>query len=91
MSNRLEEEFPEVGWQAMPPLAPGGVPLEVMRQCLERGRRLRSRALRHSLRTGGAAVLRGLARAVTFLRCASLALVRRRPARDCWTGAAHGA
>ena len=90
MSNRLEQEFPEVTWSAMPPVGPAGVPPEAMRQYLERGRQLRSRALRNSVRAGGAAVVRGLVSLVTFLRCAH-ALVRRRPARDCWAGSAHGA
>ena len=91
MSNRLEQEFPEVAWQAMPPVGPGGVPPEVMRRYLERGRQLRSRALRSSVRAGGAAVVRGVVSFVTFIRCAGHALVRRRPARDCWAGSAHGA
>jgi hypothetical protein len=91
MSNRFEQEFPEVTWSAMPPIGPGGVPPEAMRQYLERGRQRRSRALRHSVRAGAAAVVRGLLSLVTFLRCAAHALVRRRPARNCWAGAAHGA
>jgi hypothetical protein len=91
MSNRLEQEFPEVTWSAVPPVGPGGMPPEVMRQHLERGRQLRSRALRNSVRAGAAAVVRGLVSSVTFLRCAAHALVRRRPARDCWAGSAHGA
>jgi hypothetical protein len=90
MSNRLEQEFPEVTWSAMPPVGPGGVPPEVMRQHLERGRQMRSRALRNSVRAGGAAVVRGLVSLVTALCCAAHALVRRRPARDCWAGSAHG-
>jgi hypothetical protein len=91
MSNRLEQEFPEVSWSAMPPIGPGGVPPEAMRQYLERGRQLRSRALRSSLRAGGAAVVRGVVSLVTVIRCAAHALVRRRPARNCWAGSAHGA
>jgi hypothetical protein len=91
MSNRLEQEFPEVAWQALPPIGPGGVPPEAMRHYLERGRQLRSRTLRNSLRAGGAAVVRGGVSLVTVIRCAAHALVRRRPARDCWAGSAHGA
>lgn len=91
MSNRLEQEFPEVAWQAMPPVAPAGVPPEAMRRYLARGRQMRSRALRNSVWAGGAAVVRGLVSLVAFLRCAAHALVRRRPARDCWAGSAHGA
>ena len=91
MSNRLEQEFPEVTWSAVPPVGPGGVPPGVMRQYLERGRQLRSRALRNSVRAGRAAVVRGLVSLVAVLRCAAHALVRRRPARDCWAGSARGA
>jgi hypothetical protein len=91
MSNRLEQEFPEVAWQAMPPVGPAGVSTEVMRRHLERGRQLRSRALRNSVRAAVAGVVRGLVSLVTFLRSAAHALVRRRSARDCWAGSAHGA
>ena len=34
MCNRLELEFPEVAWRALPPTGPGRVPPEVTRQCL---------------------------------------------------------
>ena len=91
MSNRLEQEFPEVTWSAMPPVGPGGVPPETMRHYLERGRQLRNQAIRHGVRTGGAAVLRGLVSFIVFIRCAAHALARRRPARDCWAGSAHRA
>ena len=91
MPNRLEQEFPEVAWQAMPPVGPGGVPPEMMRAYLERGRQLHSRVLRGSVRAGGAAVVRRLVSVVTFTRCAAHALVRRRPAPDCWAGSARGA
>jgi hypothetical protein len=91
MSNRLEQEFPEVTWSATPPIGPGGVPPATMRHYLERGRQLRNQAIRHGVRAGGAAVLRGLVPLVAFIRCAAHALVTRRPARDCWAGSAHGA
>jgi hypothetical protein len=91
MSNRLEQEFPEVTWSAMPPIGPGGVPPEAVREYLERGRQLRNQAIRHGVRAGGAALLRGFVSFVVFIWCAARALVRRRPARDCWAGSAHGA
>ena len=90
MPNRLEQEFPEVTWSAMPPIGPGGVPPEAMREYLERGRQLRNHAIRNGLRASGAAARRGLISLAAFLRCAAHALVRRRPARDCWAGSAHG-
>lgn len=52
MSNRLEREFPEVAWQAVPPIGARGLPLEVVRGYLARGRELRSRAVRQSVRSG---------------------------------------
>lgn len=91
MSNRLEQEFPEVTWSAMPPIGPADLPAEVIRGYLERGRQLRNQAIRHSVRAGGAAVLRGLVVSAAFIRCAAHALIRRRPARDCWAGSARSA
>lgn len=90
MSNRLEQEFPEVTWSATPPIGPGGVPPEVMREYLDRGRQLRSQALRKSSRAAGAAAVRGLVWLAAFIRCTARALARRRHARDCWAGSAHG-
>jgi hypothetical protein len=89
MSNRLEQEFPEVTWSAMPPVGPGGVPPEVMREYLRRGRQLRSQAIRDGVRAGGAAAARGLVSLATFLRCTGQALARRRHLRDCWAGSPH--
>jgi hypothetical protein len=66
MSNRLEQEFPELTWPATPPIGPGGVPPQVIRACVERGRELRSRAVRNSARSAGAALVRGLV-AVAFV------------------------
>lgn len=57
MANRLEQEFPEVTWSAMPPIGPAGLPPEVVRRYLERGRQLRNQAIRHSVRALRAAVL----------------------------------
>lgn len=91
MANRLEQEFPEVTWSAMPPIGPAGLPPEVVRRYLERGRQLRNQAIRHSVRALRAAVLRRLVVSATFIRCAVHACVRRRPARDCWAGSARGA
>ena len=84
MSNRLEQEFPEAAWQAMPPIGLAGLPPEVIRGYLERGRQLRNQAIRHTVQVGGAAVFRGLVSPVAFIRCAAHALVGRRPARACY-------
>ena len=81
MSNRLEQEFPEVAWRAMPPVGPGGVPPEVMRQCLERGRELHNQALRTSAWAGGAAVVRAAVSLRALIRSAAQCLVRHRHAR----------
>jgi hypothetical protein len=91
MSNRLEQEFPEVTWSATPPIGPGGVPPDVVREYLERARQLRSQAIRNSSRAAGAAVVRGLVWFAAFIRCTALALARRRHVRDCWAGSAQGA
>ena len=90
MSNRLEQEFPEVTWSAMPPIGPGSMPPEMMREYLERGRQLRNQAIRNSIRTAEAAALRGRVSLAAFIRCAAHALTRRH-ARDCWAGSARGA
>jgi hypothetical protein len=91
MSNRLEQEFPEVTWSATPPIGPGGVPPDLVRAYLERGRQLRSQAIRDSVRAGGAAAVRGVVWLAAFIRCTALALAKRRHVRDCWAGSAHGA
>ena len=91
MSNRLEQEFPEVAWRAMPPVGPGRVPPEAMRASLDRGRRLRNQAMRNGIRFGGAAVRRRVASLVAPIRCAARALAGRRPARDCLAEWVHGA
>jgi hypothetical protein len=91
MSNRLEQEFPEVTWSATPPIGPGGVPPDLMREYLERGRQLRSQAIRNGVRAGGAAAVRGVVWLAAFIRCTALALAKRRHVRDCWAGSAHGA
>lgn len=91
MSNRLEQEFPEVTWQVVPPLGPDGLRPEVIREHLERGRQLHSRAIRNSARGAGAAVVHALRAAIAFARCASHGLAKRPPERDRWAGSAHGA
>jgi hypothetical protein len=91
MSNRLEQEFPEVTWSATPPIGPGGVPPDLMREYLYRARQLRSQAIRNSVRAGGAAVAQGVVWLTAFTRCTARALSTRRHVRDCWAGSAHGA
>ncbi len=88
MSNRLEREFPTVRWQAVPA---GGIDHEVVRRAIERGRQLRSEAIRRSGRATFDAVQRGLARATTFLRCRASGLAGRPDADDRWTGSARSA
>jgi hypothetical protein len=85
MSNRLEQEFPELTWLAMPPLGPGGVSPQVIRASVERGRALRSRAIRNSARSTGTVLVRQLRAAVALVRCAVRGLAKRpSPERDCW-------
>jgi hypothetical protein len=76
MSNRLEQEFPEVAWRASPPLA-AGVPVEVMRAHMERARALRRRTVRRSARRAAAGLLGALVAAVAFVRRASHGLFER--------------
>lgn len=52
MSNRLEREFPEVAWRAVPPTGPRGLPPEAVRGYVARGRELRARAVRDGVRLG---------------------------------------
>jgi hypothetical protein len=87
MGNRLEQEFPHVAWQAMPPIGPRGIPPELIRNRLECGRQLRNQAIRNGLRAGGTAVLGVLVSVAAFIRCA--ASPKRHPGRDCWTAWTH--
>jgi hypothetical protein len=91
MSNRLEQEFPNLAWEPMPPIGSGGVSPEAMRECLERGRQLRNQALRSSLRAGRPAMARGVVLLMALIRSGTQAIARRRHARDCRAGSAHGA
>jgi hypothetical protein len=70
MSNRLEQEFPQITWRVSPPLV-AGVPVEVMRAHMERARALRRRAVRRSVRRASAGLLGALVAAVAFVRGAS--------------------
>jgi hypothetical protein len=88
MSNRLEHEFPAVRWQAMPGR---GSDREVIRFAVERGRQLRSEAIRRNGRATFGALRGGLARAMAFLRCTALGLARRPDAGDCWARFARSA
>jgi hypothetical protein len=85
MSNRLEQEFPEVGWQTIPPTGPGGVRPEMMREYLERGRQLHSQAMRNGLRAGGAAVIRALVLLAALIQRAARGPARRPPEGECWS------
>jgi hypothetical protein len=76
MSNRLEQEFPQITWRVSPPLV-AGVPVEVMRAHMERARALRRRAMRRSLRRAAAGLLGALRAAPAFVRHASHGLFER--------------
>jgi hypothetical protein len=91
VSNRLEQEFPRTTWQAVPPLEPGGVPPEVVRQYMARGRQLRNRALREGARAAGGAVLRGLGALMAFVCGNARGLCGRSSEPDCWTRSPRGA
>jgi hypothetical protein len=81
MANRLEHEFPAVRWQAVPS---AGLDHAVVRRAIERGRQLRSEAIRRSGQAAFGAARRGLARGVAFLRCTALAVAGRASGIDCW-------
>lgn len=88
MSNRLEHEFPAVRWRAVPP---GGIDPELIRRYVERGRQLRSEAIRRSGRSAFGAMRRGLARATAWARCTTLSVGGRPSAADCWARSARSA
>lgn len=87
MANRLEQEFPRIRWQATAPLGPGGASPEIVQQYIERGRHLRSRALRQSAR----AVVRAPRLSIAFFRRMIAGAAARVPAHDRWSSPAHGA
>jgi hypothetical protein len=90
MSNRLEQEFPNTTWRALPPVGPRGLERDVVRRYVARGHELRSQAVRESLRGAGAGMASTAIRVAAFLRRALRGLGRRSPEHDCWTPA-HGA
>ncbi len=87
MSNSLEHEFPTVRWQAV---ARGSDP-ELIRRHIERGRQLRSEAIRQSGRAMLDALSRAAHRVVTSVRCGALSLGGRPQASDCWRGSTGSA
>lgn len=91
MANRLEQEFPNLVWEPMPPIGSGGVSPEAMREYLERGRQLRNQALRSSLRVGWPAMARGVVLLMALIRSGTQASAGRWHARDYRAGSAHGA
>jgi hypothetical protein len=75
MSNRLEREFPDTRWQAVPPpIGPDG-----LQHYLERGRQLRAEAMRDALRRAAAGVRRVGWHVLNFVRCAGYGLAKRPP------------
>jgi hypothetical protein len=91
MSNRLEQEFPNTSWRAVPPVGPRGLERDVVRRYVARGHELRSQAIRKALRDANAAVVRALIRVAAFVRCAAHGFTRRPPEHDCWPPPAHRA
>ncbi len=81
MASRMAQEFPAVRWQTVPSR---GIDHEQVRRSIERGRRLRSRAIRRAGRTAFAGLRHGVAGIAWVLRCAGLALAGRPERSDCW-------
>ena len=88
MANHLEHEFPAVRWQAVPSR---GIDRELVRRYVERGRQLRSEAIRRGGRAAFAVLDRAVLRVVSLVRCTSLSLGGRPDAGDCWRGSARSA
>jgi hypothetical protein len=55
MSNRLEQEFPDTGWHAVPQIGAPVLDRDPVQRGVDRGRRLRAQAIRSSARDGTAA------------------------------------
>ena len=91
MSNGLEREFPEVSWQAVPPIGPRGLPPEVVRGYVARGRELHGRAIREGVRSGLDATARALRAMIMICRRSGRGPAERPAERDSWAGSAHGA
>jgi hypothetical protein len=88
MANHLEHEFPAVRWRAVPAQE---IDRELVRRYVERGRQLRSEAIRRGGRAVVAALGRAAFRVVTLVRCTRLSLGGRPDAGDCWRGSTRSA
>ena len=74
MSNRLDQEFPESPWQAVPPIGPDGIQLY-----LERGRQLRAETLAAGARAVAGALVAAFRAVVRFVRYAGYGIAKRPP------------
>jgi hypothetical protein len=84
MSNRLEQEFPDTRWYAGPPIGVDNIPHDLVRRSIERGRKLRSEAIRQSSGKVIAAAAKAIASLAGFVRCTARVLIGRQPEDDCW-------
>ena len=91
MSNGLEREFPEVAWRAVPPIGPRGLPPELVRSQIARGRELRSRAIRASVRAGLGTVGRALLAMIVLRHRVGCGPAKRVAEREFWASSAHRA
>jgi hypothetical protein len=91
MVNRLEQEFPRSSWRAAPPSGARGLNADLVQRSLDRGRRLRNRAIRTSFRRGIAVVAQTIHAAIAPGHRALRPAGRPRSERDCWASPAHGA
>jgi hypothetical protein len=74
MSNRLDQEFPQGRWQAVPPIGPDGVQLY-----LERGRQLRAEAFAYGLRRAARVLIASLRAVTRFVHYAGYGIAKRPP------------
>jgi hypothetical protein len=74
MSNRLDQEFPQARWRAVPPIGPDGVQLY-----LERAQQARAEAFAYGLRQAAGALIASLRTAARFVRHAGGRIARRPP------------
>ena len=68
MSNRLDQEFPQIAWRVPSPLPTRGLPVEVTRAHMERARALRRRVVRRSVRREAAGFRDRFLAAVTYVQ-----------------------
>lgn len=91
MANRFEQEFPRSSWRLALPSGARGLDPDLVQRGLDRGRRVRSQAIRTSVRGGLAVVAQTIHAAIAHGLRALRPAGRPRPERDCWASPAHGA